>query len=391
MAAAAARGGARTARGNDPAVAPRSAPKDLSMGNPVTLLHFGQLFDQALAQYVVNALGILIGWLTPVAVTLVTIWVLLYGYATVRNETGDSVAGFAGQALRISLILGVALTSNVYMSWVVGGANALLDALAGLFLQAGGLSTATANATAAGGAWALVDQYDAQVETLVVLLGKDVLQIAPPFVNFPNLFAIVLIAVGGCFFEVCVLAVTCFAKIILTLALSIGPLFILGLMFTATRRFFEAWLSKLLSAVMLSSITYFLAGLSLSITGGFLTSFIGQIGTLNFISAAMVVGVIELLLGIVMIQAPTLAAALTGGAAFQSGVGPISALLAGRGLGRGSPSGAARASGGAGTGSGRPTPGFATGPSPAAAGRGAAAGGPIRRAAYKLASLRSRS
>jgi len=52
------------------------------MNSQVTLIAFGQIFDAMLNQYVVNVLGILIGWLVPIAVTLVTIWVLLYGYAT---------------------------------------------------------------------------------------------------------------------------------------------------------------------------------------------------------------------------------------------------------------------------------------------------------------------
>ena len=350
------------------------------MNSQVTLIHFGQLFDQALSQYVVNALGILIGWLVPIAVTLVTIWVLLYGYATVRNETGDSISTFAGKALKIALILAVALTSNVYMGWVVGNANDLMNSLSGLFLQAAGLPTTTTTA------WGLIDAYDAQVEAVVVTLGKDVVQIAPPFINFPNLFAIVLISLGGCFFEVCMLAVACFSKIILTLALSVGPIFILCLMFSATSKFFDAWLSKLLSAIMLCAITFFLAGLSLSITGNFLTAFLAEISTINFIVAGMVVGVIQLLLGIVMIQAPTLAAALTGGAVFQSGVGTVSALLAARGL-RSSASPIVMGSGGA--------IGSSTASSflnPQALGRGAAAAsGAVRRAAYKLASWRSRS
>jgi type IV secretion system protein VirB6 len=351
------------------------------MNTPVTIVTFGQLFDKALDQYVVNAESILMGWLSPIAVTLVTLWVLMYGYATVRNETGDSVATFAGKALKISLILAVALTANVYQSWVVGNANSLLNSLSSLFLQAGGL------VGVASTSWSVIDQYDSQVETVVATLGKDVVQITPPFMNFPNLFAIVLISLGGCFFEVCVLAVTCFAKIMLTLTLSLGPIFILTLMFTATSKFFDAWLSKLLAAVMLSGVTFFLAGLSLSITARFLAGFLGQISTINFIAAGMVVGVIELLLGVVMIQAPTLAAALTGGAVFQSGVGTVSALIAGRGIGARThaalppPTGGVVHAGGAGS--------YFTA---AGIGRGAAAaGGAVRRAAYKLAAFRSRT
>ena len=349
------------------------------MNSQVTLIHFGQLFDQALNQYVVNALGILIGYLVPIAVTLVTIWVLLYGYATVRNETGDSVSTFAGKALKIAVILAVALTSNVYMTWVVGSANDLMNFLSSLFLQAAGLPTAVTTT------WSLIDAYDAQVEAVVVTLGKDVVQIAPPFINFPNLFAIVLISLGGCFFEVCMLAVTCFARVILTLALSIGPIFILTLLFTPTSRFFEAWLSKLLAAILLSAITFFLAGLSLSITGSFLTSFLAEMDTINFIVAGMVVGVIEFLLGIVMIQAPTLAAALSRGAVFHSGVGTVSAVLAGRTSRAGRfPSVA---------GAGGSTAGTSSGVYGAWSwGRSAqAAAGAARRAAYKLASMRSRS
>jgi len=347
------------------------------MNSQVTLIHFGQLFDQALNQYVVNAIGVLMGHLAPIAASLVTIWLLLYGYATVRNETGDSIATFAGKALKIALVLAVSTTSNLYMSWVVGSANDLLNALSGFFLQAGGLPTTTTTA------WALIDAYDAQVETVVATLAKDVVQIAPPFVNFPNLFAIVLISLGGCFFEVCMLAVACFSKIILTLALSVGPIFVLCLMFTATSKFFDAWLSKLLSAVLLCAITFFLAGFSLSITAGFLTAFLAEIATINFVVAGMVVGVIQLLLGIVMIQAPTLAAALTHGTVFQSGVGTISALLAGRGFRGGAapaPITSIRATGRSSSAA------FATGQVWGRA--AAAASGPLRRAAYKLASMR---
>jgi hypothetical protein len=196
---------------------------------------------------------------------------------------------------------------------------------------------------------------------------------------------------GGCFFEVYLLAVTCFSKIMLTLTLSIGPMFILTLMFTATSKFFDAWLSKLLSAVMLSSVTFFLAGLSLSITGRFLGGFLGQMATINFIAAGMVVGVIELLLGIVMIQAPTLAAALTGGAVFQSGVGTISALMAGRGLGGRAPMALPPPGGGAIQVPGPGTHFTAAGLGRGAAVAGSAAGSAVRRAAYKLASMRSRT
>jgi len=352
------------------------------VNSQVTLLAFGQLFDALLNQYVVNALGVLIAWLVPIAVTLVTIWVLLYGYATVRNETGDSIATFAGKALKIAVILAVALTSNLYMSWVVGGAYDLMNSLAGMFLQAGGLPATTVTSV-----WTLIDQYDAQVETVVVTLGRDALQVAPPFVNFPNLFAIVLISLGGCFFEVCLLAVACFAKIVLTLALALGPMFILALMFAATSRFFDAWLSKLLSAVMLSSITFFLAGLSLAITTQFLTNFLAESSTVNFVVAGMVIGVIECLLAIVMIQAPTLAAALTGGAVYRSGLGTVSALLAARGWRAGARVPPVAAGRGA-------TNRYAAGGywSPQSFGRGAAAAsGVLRRAAYKLASLRSRT
>jgi len=350
------------------------------MNSQVTLLAFGQLFDAMLNQYVVNVLGVLIAWLAPIAVTLVTIWLLLYGYATVRNETGDSIATFAGKALKIAVILALALTSNLYLSWVVGSANDLMNSLAGLFLQAGGLSAATVTSV-----WSLIDRYDAQVETVVVTLGKDALQVAPPFVNFPNLFAIVLISLGGCFFEVCLLAVACFAKIVLTLALALGPIFILTLMFASTARFFDAWLSKLLSAVMLSSITFFLAGLSLAITTQFLTNFLAEVSTVNFVVAGMVIGVIECLLAIVMIQAPTLAAALTGGAVYRSGLGTVSALLAARGWGRASYVPPAAAGGSSASGSSAGT--YASAPGLG----GHAASGALRRAAYKLASLRSRT
>lgn len=218
------------------------------------------------------------------------------------------------------------------------------------------------------------------------------------------LLAAAMFSFGSVIFLCIALFVVTLSKLFLTFVVAIGPLFILCLAWRPTARFFDSWLSMVLNAVVLTWFAFFALGLSafmgvsmfkaISDGGGFLG------GTFNVLGEATRYCVLMILMAIICFQAPSLASALTGGAAIQQGVHMVQNAMMVAGLRSVSASRGAGAAPGGGViraGAGLP---FAAGQVAGAGGRLAAGGagsvvrrsfGAARTAAYKLAALRGRT
>jgi type IV secretion system protein VirB6 len=208
------------------------------------------------------------------------------------------------------------------------------------------------------------------------------------------------------------LFVVTLAKVFLTFVIAIGPIFILCLAWRPTARFFDSWLSMVLNAVVLTWFAFFALGLSIYMgqamvqvvqsQGGFLGP------TFNVVGESLRYCVVMILMAIICFQAPSLASALTGGAAIQQGIQMVQNAMMVAGLRSASASRgagtAATAGGVVRAGAGLPhAAGRATGAMAAtgvrfagtmASGAGAMARqgyGAVRAAAYKLAALRGRT
>jgi type IV secretion system protein VirB6 len=163
----------------------------------------------------------------------------------------------------------------------------------------------------------------------------------------------------------------------------------------------QQWLSMVLNAVVLTWFAFFALGLSafmgvsmfkaIADGGGFLG------GTFNVLGEATRYCVLMILMAIICFQAPSLASALTGGAAIQQGVQMMQSALMTGGMRSASSGRGGNANGPAGgvvrSGVGMPhAAGRAAGMAAAATGTAARAGvGAVRVAAYKLAALRGRT
>ena len=138
------------------------------------------------------------------------------------------------------------------------------------------------------------------------------------------LLAAAIFSIGSVVFLCIALFVVTLSKLFLTFVIAIGPLFVLCLAWRPTARFFDSWLSMLLNSVVLTWFAFFALGLSSFMGaamfkaiidgGGFLSS------TFNVLGEATRYCVLMILMAIICFQAPTLASALTGGAAVQQGI-----------------------------------------------------------------------
>ena len=285
----------------------------------------GSQFDMLLGTYVLNVVATLMAALAPIALSLLTVWVALYGWAVLRHEVSESVPTFVWKVFKIGLVFALALQSGVYIANIADTANALSTGVATTFLPA------AVDPTTVSTPYALLDAFNDQAGQLVLDLLKDA-----GITRLDLLFAAVVCSIGNVVFLCMALFVISLAKLVLTFVLAVGPIFMLCLAWRPTQRFFDSWLSMLLNAVVLAWFAFFALGLSVYMgqalvqvvqdNGGFLGP------NFNVVAESLKYCVVMVLMAIICLQAPTLAAALTGGAAVQQGVQMIQNTLMVAGL-----------------------------------------------------------
>lgn len=298
-------------------------------------------FNTFFLGYAARVSGDLAVGLVPIALLLVTIYVAVYGLAVMRGEASEPVGTFAWKMVKVGAILSFALPGLYYSGNVVAWATGLQDGLATLFVAP--------RAAAATTAFGALDLANTQANEQLALLWKD----AGMF-RLDLVLASVLFSLGTTIFLVLGAFVGLLGKLILTFALAIGPLAIQCLIFKSTARFFDSWLSFVLSAVVLSWFVFFALGMSLYVSDRVLqaistgSAFVAGVpGSVGALEAAGTYLTVMCLLAIVLFQAPSLASSLTGGASIQSGTQMVTnSMVAMRAMGGGRSGGSGAAGGG---------------------------------------------
>lgn len=232
----------------------------------------GSQFDAVLSTYVLGVVSSLMTGIAPIALTAMTIWVALYGWAVLRNEVPETVPTFLWKVFKIGLVLAFALQSGFYITNVADTANALATGVATTFLPA------AADPTTISSPYALLDSFNDGASQLVLDLLKDA-----GIMRLDLLFAAVVCSIGNVVFLCIALFVVTLAKLFLTFVIAVGPLFVLCLAWRPTARFFDSWLSMVLNAVVLTWFAFFALGISafmgdaivqtVQVNGGFPTCF----------------------------------------------------------------------------------------------------------------------
>ena len=301
-------------------------------------------FNTFFLGYAARVSGDLATGLVPVALALVTIYIGIYGLAVMRGEASEPVGTFAWKMVKVGAILSFALPGLYYSGNVVAWATGLQDGLATLFVAP--------RAAAATTAFGALDLANTAANEQLALLWKD----AGMF-RLDLVLASLLFSLGTTIFLVLGAFVGLLGKLILTFALAIGPLAILCLLFKSTARFFDSWLSFVLSAVVLSWFVFFALGMSLYVSdrvvqaistgSAFVAGVPGSVGALE---AAGTYLAVMCLLAIVLYQSPSLASSLTGGASIQSGAQMVTnSMVAMRAMGGGRSAAGGASAGGGGT------------------------------------------
>lgn len=347
----------------------------------------GSKFDEVLSDYVLGVVTSLSAAITPVALSVMSLWVILHGWAVLRNEVSETVPAFVWRLFKVGVVLAFALQGGFYIANVAHTADSLAMGVASTFVP-DRVDPATVKTP-----YELLDRFNDDASKQV----SDIMKEASMF-RLDLVLAGVIFSVGSVVFLCVALFVVTLSKLFLTFVIAIGPLFVLCLAWRATARFFDSWLSMVLNAVVLTWFAFFALGLSTFMGAGLFRAindgggFLG--GTFNVLGEATRYCILMILMAILCFQAPGLASALTGGVAIQQGMQIVQNALITSGVRGGygrygararalpvvrGPGAAYRAGHAVGSGVGT------------AWGRAGRAGsGAVRVAAYRLAALRGR-
>src|SRR5574337_316447 len=119
----------------------------------------GTQLDGILNTYVLSVVSALMTAIAPLALVAMTTWVLLYGWAILRNEVSETLPVFMWKVFKIGLVFAFALQAAFYMANVADTANALAMGVASTFLPDG------VDPTTVTSPYALLDKFNDDAST----------------------------------------------------------------------------------------------------------------------------------------------------------------------------------------------------------------------------------
>lgn len=247
--------------------------------------------------------------ITPVATTLISIYVMLWGWSMMRGVIQEPVTDGAGRIIRLAVIVGIALNLGYYNGFIADMLWNSPDAIAGIV--ASGYSDSGTNM-----------QFLDQLMSRFYDMGQaynDKANADTGITGIPDLslwFTGLAIWVAGVIVTGYAAFLFALSKMALAIVLGIGPIFVLLTVFEPTKRFFDAWIGQALNYVFLVMLTAGAVKLVMTIIQTYLAA-PGVVAALSdpSINQALPAIVFSIIGALVMMQLPSVASALGGGVA----------------------------------------------------------------------------
>lgn len=259
--------------------------------------------DQALDQYVINTATDLIAYISPIFTSMLIVWIAIWGYLMMFGKVTEPLQEGVFRILRIGFIMTLGLTVGTYMDIVVDvlahGPESIAAVVTG---SSGGAATILDNLFSR-----VLDVADQAWDKAGVMSG-----------DFGMYLVAVLIMVFGGGVTIVVAFLLLASKVATTVLLAIGPLFIIGLLFNTTQRFFESWLGMVMNFGMLLILGSAIGRMVIDVSEAFMnivessTSSMANMTTCAYLIAFFALGIL------VLKQVPAIASALGGGVALAT-------------------------------------------------------------------------
>lgn len=244
--------------------------------------------------------------ITPVVIICLTISFVLYGLAIAQGKVEMPFADFAMRSVRIAAIVALGLGVGLYQGDIAEGIRTTPDQLASALLNdPTAVDTGTGDIidTALGkGFKAAGEAFDK-----ASFFGED-------GITYALLGVIIILATG--IFGAIGAAFLIIAKLALALLAGLGPIFIACMLFPATSKFFESWVGQIVNYGLLIVMFSSIFGLLINIYGNYMEqmAFDGEVNIYYTVGGAVVLSVALIF---VLMQLPSIASGLAGGASIS--------------------------------------------------------------------------
>lgn len=252
-----------------------------------------------------DLMGVVSTWMTAIALILVTIWILIQGYRLITGQSRDSMMALVTNMVRIVVIVAVATT--------VGAVGHNLHTLVTTEL------TTDVNQLFTGDKTPIAKTIDDNLlYTQLAMSAIDTVQVPPGDSESASskARAQAFATFGTASPPMAAAAMLLLYEITLALVIGLAPLFIMCLIFDQTKGLFQKWLlygiGTLFSMGVLAFISSLVLQLTLNVakalwTASLINGITGQ-GAEGFTSQSMQQGGIGLLMTVLIVSSPPLAA-----------------------------------------------------------------------------------
>jgi type IV secretion system protein VirB6 len=264
-----------------------------------------------LSGYVSSVASNVISAITPVATTLLALYVVLWGWSMMRGVISEPITDGVVRILRLTFVVALALNLGRYNAYIADFLWATPDALA--TVVAGAYGTPMSGIQFLDSL--LSNMYDYGGSYYQAALADSTLGIP----DLGKLITALFIWLAGVLVTGFAAFLYALSKMALAIILAVGPIFVLMLLFEPTKRFFDSWLGQALNYVFMVMLTAAAVTLILTI----IQAFLGSASATTFRETTPLGGAIPAIVFsaiglLVLIQVSSIASALGGGVAVAS-------------------------------------------------------------------------
>ncbi|MDW5378833.1 type IV secretion system protein [Halomonas sp. HP20-15] len=260
--------------------------------------------DQALDTYITSTAGDIISFITPIFTSLLIIWIAIWGYMMMFGKASEPLQDGVFRILRIGFIITLGLTVGTYTDLVVDFLAKGPETIASVIT---GSPTGTSAAT-------LDSLFSKVFEVSQAAWKKGGIMNG----NFGMYLISIIVLVVGAALSLVVAFLILLSKIMTTVLLAIGPLFIIMLLFNSTQRFFESWLGMVMNFGFILILAAAIGQLMTSLADSFISSMGANASALANLGDASMLCIVFALCILVVRQVPSVASALGGGVALAT-------------------------------------------------------------------------
>ncbi|MEA9556538.1 type IV secretion system protein [Xanthomonas nasturtii] len=276
---------------------------DATLGDFVFFKLVNDYFNQEIQEFGMELMGRAMKWVSTIALTVTTLWILILGYRIATGQSRESAMATMIKAAKVAVIISLASALGA------NGAMLHQTMTQNLDKEIHELFTGEEGSSADA-----IDENLAYTQIALAALDAVRVESSQPEMLEKKGRAVLLAGFGTASPPMAAGAMLLLFKFTMAFLIGIGPIFILALIFDQTKDLFKKWLfyiiGTLFSMAMLSVVTAMVLKFTAKVAGAYWVMKFISLNTEGLSSQALQQGGIGLIMTMLIVTVPTIAAAL---------------------------------------------------------------------------------